>query len=79
MSRPQVSDEMTQPASSGQLADTQRADAMGVAKRVEAVGRAQHHGIGPLHELHGVAYALAQVVGALRVHADELGGDLGIG
>ena len=66
-------------ATLGQLADAQRADAVGVAERVERVGAGQHHGVGALHVLHGVADALAQVVRLLRDAADGLGGHLGVG
>ena len=66
-------------ATLGQLADAQRADAVGVAERIQRVGAGQHHGVGALHILHGVADALAQVVRLLRDAADGLGGHLGVG
>ncbi len=59
-------------AALGQRADAQRADAVGVAERVQAIGAGQHHGVGPFQMLHGVADALAQMVRLLRDVANGL-------
>ncbi len=79
MSSPQVSEDTTQPRPSGSCADAQRADAVGVAERVERIGAREHHGVGALQVLHGAADAVAQVVRLPRELADGLGRHLGVG
>ena len=52
---------------------------MGVAEGVERLGAREHHGVGALQVLHGIADALAQMVRLTREVADGLGRHLGIG
>ena len=62
-----------------QLPQHERADAVGVAERVERLLVDERHGVAAAHEFHGFADALAQMVRALGEVADEFGGDLGVG